>query len=732
MTQKLLMRNSILAIIILFACLSSPIGAFYSQSPASISVRLDQTTGTIDPKIYGHFTEETLSSYEGGVSSEMLFNRKFEIPEERDIEQLIFNGVGAGWEPIAVDTNVTLVQDTQVYYSADRSQRITLSDISDVPAGIQQDGYQFVMPHLSRKQRINHPFRFEPGERYLVRLACMSKDLKGAFHVALGESYEKVVAKISFNLSKDGAWRIYIGELKPSARVEKGKFLLYIDSPGTVWIDSVSMARADLDENGFRKDALDLTARISPTSIRWPGGWFASDYHWNDGIGPVDQRPGRFNRTWNAYTTNDVGTDEFVALCRRLGAEPVITVNVGTGTPEEAAQWVEYCNGGGNTKMGRLRAQYGHPEPYNVKYWCVGNEEYLPTIGATSGKQYGRRFNEFARAMRAIDPTVKLIAVGAFDIPTGALPRNHPLWKIIRYLPDWNKGVLGEAGGRIDYYSLHYYAPENVKGQSRADIDRAVMVISEVLAGKIDRVQSQMDQFAGGKRIPISLDEWSSKLENEPPVPDEAIAGREIAQLGLEVGALTLREALSEATIFNLIHRRPGDFVLTSRTLLYAYLIGLVAIRRDRVFATPVMRMIELFSTRDACRGLKTDVVSDTFATKAMNPGYPEVKEAKYLDVSARIHPDGKTVDLFVVNRNLEQSIETVVRFIGGSIEPSGQAAVLNAPTIWTRNTFNEPDRVRIERSQAPASGDSFKYLFPAHSIVKLTFRMAEKSKPTK
>ncbi|MCI0662418.1 MAG: hypothetical protein L0220_15215, partial [Acidobacteria bacterium] len=634
-------------------------------------MRINEPIGVIDPKVYGHFTEETLSSYEGGVSSEMLFNRKFEIPEERDIEQIIFSGASAGWEPIAVDTNISLVQDTQVYFSPNRSQRITLSDPSDVPAGIQQDGYQFVMPHLSRKQRINHPFRFEPGERYLVRVACMSKNLNGAVHVAMGESYEKVVAKLSFNLSKDGGWRIYTGELKPQARVEKGKFLIYIDSPGTVWIDSVSLVRADLNEDGFRKDALELTKRITPTSIRWPGGWFVSDYHWNDGIGPIDERPARFNRTWNAYTTNDVGTDEFIALCRKLGAEPYISVNVGTGTPEEAAQWVEYCNGNRNTKMGRLRAQHGHPEPYNVKYWSVGNEEYLPTIGGTSGRQYGRNFNAFARAMRAVDPTIKLIAVGAFDIPAGVLLRTHPAWKIVRYIPDWNKGVLSEATGQIDYYSLHYYAPENVKGQSRQDIDQAAMVITEVMAGKLDRVQKQMEQYAtGGRRYAIALDEWSLKIENEPAVADETIAGREISQLGLHIGALSQREALAEATIFNLIHRRPGDFVLGSRTLLYAYLVGLVAIRRDRAFATPVMLMTELYSTRSACQALKTEAISGTFSTKAMNPSFPEVKEAKYLDVSARLHPDGKSIDLFVVNRHLEQSIDCTVRFIGGTVEP--------------------------------------------------------------
>jgi len=591
------------------------------QAPASIRVQLEQKTGVIDPLVYGHFTEDTLSSYEGGISSEMLFNRKFEIPEERDIQQIIFTGVPASWEAIVLDTSVTLVPDTEVYFSPSRSQRITLSRAGGGPAGIQQSGYHYVMPHLSRKQRIENPFLFLPGEVYEVRVACKSKDFAGPLHLALGESHERAVAKRSFDLSRGQDWRVYTGELKPSARSEKSKFMVYIDTPGTVWIDSVSLVRVDLNEDGFRKDALALTRRVTPTSIRWPGGWFVSDYHWQDGIGPVDQRPARFSRPWNAYTTNDVGTDDFIALCRTLGAEPFITVNVGTGTPEEAAQWVEYCNGRPDTRMGRLRAQHGHPEPLQVKLWSVGNEEYLPTLGGTGGSEYGRTYNAFAAAMRKVDPTIKLIAVGAFDIPSGVIPRTHPLWNVVRYLPDWNKQVLSEAGSGIDYYSLHYYAPENVQGHTAQEVNPAALVLGEVLEGKLDRVQQQMKESAPrGRRYPIALDEWSLKVDNDPNPQEKPAGVSEISQLGLHIGALTLREALAEGTVFNLIHRRPDDFVLTSRTLLYAYLIGLVSIRRDIAFSTPAGLMMELYSTRDRCQSLKLEVVSSTFSTTAMSP----------------------------------------------------------------------------------------------------------------
>jgi hypothetical protein len=214
---------------------------------------------------------------------------------------------------------VTLVLDKRVYYSPTQSQRITYSG-GMTPAGIQQKGYRYVMPHVSARQRIDDPFWFKPAEHYRVRLAIKNRDLQGSVYVALGESYLKPVAQHAFRFSGGEDWEVYQCELTPSAEARDGRFMIYVDSPGTIWVDSVSMVREDLDDGGFRKYVLELTKRFKPTSIRWPGGWFVSDYHWQDGIGPVDQRPARLNRAWLGYTTNDVVIDEFVALCRKLNA----------------------------------------------------------------------------------------------------------------------------------------------------------------------------------------------------------------------------------------------------------------------------------------------------------------------------------------------------------------------------------------------------------------------------
>jgi len=720
--------------VFLFAAVSS--AADPEPNPvesAAITVHLDRPLGPIDPRIFGHFTEETLTSYEGGILSEMLFNRKFEMPEERrktNQPSPIVVGTSNGWEPIEVDSSITLMLDRKVYYSPTQSQRIIRS-AGNVPAGIQQKGYRYGMPEMGMiaHQRLDDPFHFRVGERYRVRLAIKSQDLQGSVHVALGESYRKPVAKHLFAFSGATDWKVYQCELQPEAEARGGKFMVYIDSPGAIWVDSVSMVRADLDEDGFRKDVLEATKRVKPTCIRWPGGCFVSDYHWQDGVGPVDQRTAGWNRPWLAYYTNDVGVDEFLSLCGKLNAAPYICVNVGTGTPEEAAALVEYANGDADSKWGRIRAQNGHPTPYGVKAWNIGNEEYLPNIGSTRGELYAKKFDAFARAMRAVDPSIELVAVGAFDLPKSALPRQHPLYSPMRYLFDWNREVLPVAGREATYYSVHHYAPESsVKGLTTEQVNRTALVKAEDLSAKLDRLQQQMSQYVpGGKRLPIALDEWAMWLGPEIPAdaaPKPPPGLIHPAYLGFHGSIQTLRDALAESTVYNLMQCRPKDFAIANRTILYAYMVGLFGIARDQVVASPPALMLELYSTFEQCQSIRADVKGPTFDVPPRD-GFTGAKSANYLDVSCRIRADGQSADLFVVNRNLDNDIEAAVSFRGKPIGDVVSVATLNAASLTEWNSFKNPDRAKIVTSTKRLSGDKLRHRFPMHSITKLTVGLA-------
>jgi alpha-N-arabinofuranosidase len=698
------------------------------SGPATITVDLSQPVGVIDPRIFGHFTEETLTSYEGGVSSQLLFNRKFEMPEDRIVKaSVLFKGTSSGWDPIVVDTAVTLVPDRIVYYSPTQSQRIT-NAAAGVTAGIQQKGYRYVFPQMSINQRVDDPFHFLPGERYRVRVAIKNRDLHGPVYVALGESVQKPVAKHAFQFSGGEDWKVYECVLVPTAEAQDGKFMVYIDSPGTVWIDSVSMVREDLDEDGFRKDVLEATRRVNATLIRWPGGWFASDYHWQDGIGPIDKRPGRQNRAWLGYTTNDVGVDEFIALCRKIGADPYICVNVGTGTPEEAAALVEYCNGDPHTRWGKVRAQNGHPEPYRVKAWNVGNEEYLPVIGGTCGKTYGRTFAAYAKAMRAVDPAIELVAVGAFDVPRGIIPPGNQIYETVRYLMDWNKELLPLAGPDMNFYAIHHYEPENsIRGLSAREINYAAMVKAEDLAGKLDMLHGQMDQYApGGKHFPIALDEWAVWLRADLPEgakvpPPVGIKSPE--QIGLFGSFLTMRDALAEAAVYNLMQRRPGDFAIGCRTLIYAYAQGLLGISRAQVQMTPPALMLELYATRDHCQSLRTGVQGPTFDVVGRER-YLGARGAPYLDAVGRIHPDGKTVEVLVVNRNLEDDLEATIEFRGKQVADAVAVDTLAGTSVVEYNSFAEPNRVKIVHAEERIESGKLHHRFPARSVTRLTVRV--------
>jgi alpha-N-arabinofuranosidase len=194
------------------------------------------------------------------------------------------------------------------------------------------------------------------------------------------------------------------------------------------------------DERGFRKDVLGLLRDLRLGVLRWPGGNFVSNYHWQDGIGPKDARPRRPELAWGGEESNRFGTDEFLAYCAELGTEPYICLNMGTGTLAEALAWVEYCNSARNTYWAGRRRENGRDEPYRVRYWALGNEMYGEwQVGQLSAEEYVREATRWARAIRMLDPDAKLIGCGE----TG--------WT------EWDRVVIDGLAGLVDYHSVHLY-----------------------------------------------------------------------------------------------------------------------------------------------------------------------------------------------------------------------------------------------------------------------------------
>ena len=292
------------------------------------------------------------------------------------------------------------------------------------------------------------------------------------------------------------------------SKVDKRIFSTFIEPIGDIVYGNLyNPNHPEADEQGFRKDIIRLMRELGAAAVRYPGGNFVSGYHWQDGIGPKEQRPVRFERAWKKTETNQMGIDEYTDWVKKTGTEPMLAVNLGSGTPEEAAQEIEYTNIEGGTALSDLRKKYGHEKPHDINMWCLGNEmDGEWQIGEKTAEEYGRAAYEAAKQMRRIDPDIELIACGSC-----ANDKSHPSY------PDWDRIVLEQCYEKIDYLAIHrYYSydPESVKGSMfpAQFTPEDLPCIPEDLSNFVDTICAAADFVKGrnysDKTINVSVDEW--------------------------------------------------------------------------------------------------------------------------------------------------------------------------------------------------------------------------------
>ena len=243
------------------------------------------------------------------------------------------------------------------------------------------------------------------------------------------------------------------------------------------------------DEDGFRTDVIEALRRIRTPIIRWPGGCYVSAYHWHDGVGK--NRVPTYDKAWMVEESHRFGTDEFVKLCRKIGCEPYICTNAGTGGAEEMSDWVEYCNLRGMGRFARERRDNGYPEPHGVKYWSIGNENWGGhEIGAKDASEWARLVRESAKMMLRVDPTIELSAASIVDL-------------------DWNLNLLRSAGEFLDWISIHGYWDGSPDGISHAPYDTVMLRTGEDISGSIDRVRAYLTALGLNGKIRVAYDEWN-------------------------------------------------------------------------------------------------------------------------------------------------------------------------------------------------------------------------------
>jgi alpha-N-arabinofuranosidase len=407
-------------------CIVLLLAAQVAAQTASITIDATKVENPISPLLYGQFLEFMFEGIKGGLHAELIRNRSFE-------ESPNVIGLSRNWDRYPDDRNddyaLSFVWDDQMAYPPPRKEHSLRVNAGD--GVIQRHGiYQARVP-------------IRAGVEYRGYLWLRTTDYDGHITVALESDVNlgEINASADIDITKS-EWRKYEFTLKPVRSDPLARFAILFPGKGTVWIDQVSLLPGDAAPGGVRRDVFEKIKLLNTAFIRWPGGNVAQDYHWSWGVGPRDERLTWTNLSWkNEPEPSDFGTDEFVAFARAAGAEPSITVNVeGRGaTVDEAAAWVEYCNGPATSKYGAMRAANGHPAPFAIKFWEVGNEIWGDWVrGHSDAETYARNYNRYAKAMRAVDPSIKLIAVGDNNM-------------------NWNRTVLRAAGASIDYLAIHHY-----------------------------------------------------------------------------------------------------------------------------------------------------------------------------------------------------------------------------------------------------------------------------------
>lgn len=437
------------------------------------------------------------------------------------------------------------------------------------------------------------------------------------------------------------------------------------------------------DEHGWRKDMLDAARELKLTNMRWPGGNFLGSYDWRDGIGPKEQRPKRMELAWGVIEPNQVGTDEWIQLNQLIGSENVVCINMGTGMVMDAAYWVEYCNAPVGSYWADQRAKNGHPEPYGIKYWCLGNEVDGEgwIIGYKSAEDYVKFAKVVSRAMLRSSPGTKLefIANGSSNY------KDTVAWI------DWNWTIIKELHDIAPYLSLHRYWDDSkdyytFMGERAVDLQEKI----DITVGQIKAVSTTT------KKPPmhLSFDEWA------PP-----FRGGHLSTLAL-------------TQFFNTFIRN-ADMVKMANYTLLTSLLG-----RDpatgATYKSPLFHAFKLFSTRCHGDSLRASVVCDTFKVDDYYTAIP------YLDVSVVHDPAAQQVIINVVNRHKDDAIVADIASVAGAFH--GQAAVTQILSDDITNapyTYEARDTYAPKTSEVSVQGSTLQYSFPAHSFTQIVVGVA-------
>jgi alpha-N-arabinofuranosidase len=618
----------------------------WAAEPQPLNIEAARIGQPMSKYIYGQFTEHLGRCIYGGIWAEMLEDRKFYYPVTDAYKPFKMNPgdknwdappfpelVGSPWRVIGGKGFVSMVKDKP--FVGEQTPELTLPG-DGKPRGIEQPGLGLIK-----------------GKEYAGHIWLAGDPAAAPVRVSLvwGRGTDKGIRKMVIIKKITPEWTRAEFKFTAGDSTDDGRLTITSRGKGAFKIGTVSLMPAD-NVQGFRADTLELLKQLDSLVYRWPGGNFVSGYDWRDGLGDRDRRPPRKNPAWTGVEPNDVGIHEFMEFCKLIGTEPYIAVNTGKGTPAQAGEEVEYCNGAAATPLGKLRAQNGHPAPYGVKWWSAGNEMFGNwQIGHMPLDQYVKKHNAVAEAMKKADASIKIIAVGEVG--------------------RWDQAMLKECADHMDLISEHFYCKSKPELAAHvAQIPNRIRQIAEA-----HRKYRQTIPELKGKDIRIAMDEWNYWY-------GPYIYGELGTQYFLQ-DALGIAAGLNE-------YSRQSDIVFMANYAQTVNVIG--AIKTSKTAAA-------LDST-----GVVLALYRKQFGTLPVAvSGVP-----KPYDVAAAWTEDKKALTISVVNPTPEAAAFKL-GVAGAKLAASGKAWVVTGPSAKACNIPGKAPQVTAKESEAQLEGGALK-----------------------
>ncbi|MEN9937349.1 MAG: hypothetical protein RLZZ387_3928 [Chloroflexota bacterium] len=453
----------------------------------------------------------------------------------------------------------------------------------------------------------------------------------------------------------------------------------------------VGTSRTDIpQQSGFRSDVLAALKALPVPLLRWPGGCYADHYHWRDGIGPAAERPVRLGMSCGLQVEDDnsLGTHEFLWLCAQLGAEPYLAGNVGSGTPQELCDWLEYCNTHVPTTLGRERAANGSPQPFGVKLWGVGNENW-GCGGNYEAATYAREYVRYATMLRHVDPSAELVICGHTD--------------------EWNVELLATVGkhqGLIDHLSIHHYWTHGGPETDFSEADYyALLAEASSTEDFVKRTEAIIrDATGGARRIGIALDEWGVWHPEARPWGPGDVARRDpitYEQAG------TLRDAVATAIVLEGFHRQCNVLTLANLAQIVNVLQAPVMTDGARMWLTPTYHVLQMHAPHIGAAALPVEV--------GHGASLPDGSAA----VSATASRTAAGLAVTVTNRHLSSPAR--VRISAGDAPGQASGTLLAADSAAAGNSAAQPDRVALAALAVNSDGPgAWSVELPPHAVATI------------